>query len=186
MWVSHSQRPLKIDELCHARAVEIGSTDLNLDNAPSVNTVLDSCLGLVIIDKNSTLRLIHHSLQEYLSNHNIFPRAHQTLAETCLTCLNFPEVNNPSPGCTPGLRYTSFLKYCSPYWGIHAKVELSDRAKSLAAQLLRRSDDCLSTTLIFQHLVYYHNFLVTSLPVYTAHPTSEVLKSCGFDPNERL
>ena len=153
MWVSYSQRPLQIDELCHALAVEIGSTDLNLDNAPSIDTVLDSCLGLVIIDKNSTLHLIHHSLREYLSSQSIFPRAHQTLAETCLTCLNFSGVNNISSGCASDLPYTSFLKYSSIYWGIHAKGNLSDRAKSLAVELLSRNDNHISATLLFQHIV---------------------------------
>ena len=156
MWVSHSQRLLQIHELCHALAVEIGSTNLNLDNVPSVDTVLDSCLGLVIMDKNSTLRLIHHSLREYLLNENIFPRAHQTLAETCLTCLNFSEVNNLSSGCTGDLPYTSFLKYSSIYWGIHAKVKLSDRTKSLAVELLSRNDNHISATLLLQHLADDH------------------------------
>ena len=157
MWVSHSQRPLQIHEPCHALAVEIRSTDQDLDNAPSFDTVLDSCLGLVIMDKNSTLRLIHESLREHLSNRNIFPRAHQTLAEICLTCLNFSEVNNLPASCTPDLPYTSFLKYSSLYWGIHAKVELSNHAKSLAVELLSRSDGRISTTILFQHLVHHHH-----------------------------
>ena len=32
MWVSHSERPLHVDELCHALGVEGGSTDLNTRN----------------------------------------------------------------------------------------------------------------------------------------------------------
>jgi len=156
MWMSHSQRPLKIDELCHARAVEIGSTHLGLDNAPSIDTVLDSCLGLVIIDKNSTLRLIYYSLREYLLNQNIFPRAHQTLAETCLTCLNFSDVNNLSSGRAGDLPYSSFLQSSSLYWGIHAKVKLSDRAKSLAVELLSRNDTHISATLLFKNLTDDH------------------------------
>ena len=30
MWVSHSERPLHVDELCHALGVEEGSTDLSI------------------------------------------------------------------------------------------------------------------------------------------------------------
>jgi len=40
MWICYSERPLKVDELCHALAVEIGSTDFDLDNVPSIRTVL--------------------------------------------------------------------------------------------------------------------------------------------------
>ena len=32
MWVSHAERPLRIDELCHALAVEIEATDLDPEN----------------------------------------------------------------------------------------------------------------------------------------------------------
>jgi len=34
MWVSHAERLLAADELCHALAVEGGSTDFNADNIP--------------------------------------------------------------------------------------------------------------------------------------------------------
>ena len=40
-----SERPLKPSDLCHALAVEIGSPNLNSDNAPSTRTVLDCCQG---------------------------------------------------------------------------------------------------------------------------------------------
>ena len=64
MWISHSERPLKVDELCHALGVEIGSADLDGDNVPSIETVLGCCQGLVSVDKEaSTVRLIHFTLQ---------------------------------------------------------------------------------------------------------------------------
>ena len=40
MWISHAERPLKPDELCHALAVEIGSPNFNIDNVPSIGTLL--------------------------------------------------------------------------------------------------------------------------------------------------
>ena len=36
MWISHSERPLSVDEICYALAVEIGSTDINTNNVPSI------------------------------------------------------------------------------------------------------------------------------------------------------
>jgi hypothetical protein len=47
MWVLHSERPLRAEELCHALGVEIGSTDLDVENVPALRTLLASCLGLV-------------------------------------------------------------------------------------------------------------------------------------------
>jgi len=65
MWISHSERPLTVDEICNALAVEIGSADINTNNVPSIRTVLGCCLGLATVDKGSpTIRLIHFTLKE--------------------------------------------------------------------------------------------------------------------------
>ena len=32
MWISHAERPLRADELCHALAVELGSADFSTSN----------------------------------------------------------------------------------------------------------------------------------------------------------
>ena len=79
MWISHSERPLTMDEICHALAVEIGSSDINTNNVPSIRTVLGSCQGLATIDKgSSTIRLIHFTLKEYLSrNSDLFDKPTQ-------------------------------------------------------------------------------------------------------------
>ena len=94
MWISHAERPLLADELCHALAVELGSTDFSAVNVPSVSTLVGSCQGLITVDKEaSTVRLIHFALQEYFSAHpDIFSRAHSTIAEICLTYLNSQQV----------------------------------------------------------------------------------------------
>jgi len=94
IWVSHAERPLMADELCHALAVELGSRNFNSDNVPSISTLISCCQGLVTVDKEaSTVRLIHFTLKEYLSARpDIFSRPHSTIAEICLTNLNSKEV----------------------------------------------------------------------------------------------
>ena len=89
MWISHAERPLRSDELCHALGVEIGSPNLNSDNVPSIRTLLACCQGLFVMDKEtSTIRLIHFTLQEYLGAHpGNFGTTHSTIAETCLSYL---------------------------------------------------------------------------------------------------
>jgi len=74
MWVSHAERPLRADELCHALAVELGSTEFNADNIPSISTLVGCCQGLITVDKESSIvRLVHFVLQKYLSvNPDIF------------------------------------------------------------------------------------------------------------------
>jgi len=137
MWISHAERPLKPDELCHALAIEIGSPNLNSDNVPSVGTLLTCCQGLVVVGKGaSTVRLIHFTLQEYLRAHSeLFGTAHSTIAETCLSYLNSQKVKALSTSPSPDLQSTPFLGYSSLYWGIHAKRDLSGCAKRLALEL---------------------------------------------------
>ena len=45
MWISHSEWPLNVDEIGHVLAVEIGLTNFNTENVPSIRTVLDRCQG---------------------------------------------------------------------------------------------------------------------------------------------
>ena len=153
MWVSHAERPLRIDELSHALAVEMGATELDPENVPPQDTVLGSCLGLAVVDKEtSTVRLIHYTLQEYLSRPGVLPNAHRTLGETCLTYLNYAEVKGLSADGTLSLGSMPFLEYSSLHWGGHAKIELSDYEKSLVLELLNRYDNHISSVLLFKRI----------------------------------
>ena len=154
MWISYAQRPLRADELCQALAVELGSTDINCDNAPSMPTLVTCCQGLITVDKEgSTVRLIHFTLQEYLSIcHDIFGKPHSTMAEICLTYLNSQQVKAILAHTYPDTNVTDFLDYCSLHWGTHAKSELSDCAMSLALALFREYDDHISVALLIKHM----------------------------------
>ena len=153
MWISHSERPLKVDELCHALGVELGSLDLDGDNVPSIATLLTCCQGLVSVDvEASTIRLIHFTLQEYLRAHpELFGKAHATIAETCLIYLNSPQVKALSTSPSRDLRGTPFLEYSSLYWGMHAKRELSESAKRLALKLFDDYSNHISIEILFDH-----------------------------------
>ena len=141
MWISYSERPLEADELCYALAVEIGSPNFDAGNIPSTGTLLACCQGLVAVEKDtSTVRLIHFTVQEYLrARPEPFSSAHSAMAEACLSYLNSQQVKALSTCSVSDLQSTPFLAYSSLYWGIHAKKELSDCAKSLALKLF---DDC--------------------------------------------
>jgi len=156
MWVSYSERPLRVDELCHALAVEMGSTDLDPENTRPQDTVLASCLGLAVVDKEtSTVRLIHYTLQEYLSRSSIFPDAHKTPGQTCLTYLNYRQVKGFPANSISNLRDMHFLEYSSLHWGDHAKIELSDQGKYLALELLNRYDHHITATLLLNQIHRY-------------------------------
>jgi hypothetical protein len=58
-WIVNAKRQLKVHELQHALAVEIGQPSLDKDNIPSVNHIIQSCAPLVTIDEESNvIRLV--------------------------------------------------------------------------------------------------------------------------------
>jgi len=165
MWVSHTERPLRIEELCHALAVEMGATDLNPENIRPQDTVLGSCLGLAVVDsETSTVRLIHYTLQEYLSRPGVLPNAHRTLGQTCLTYLGYGQVERLPADNVSHVVDMPFLEYSSLHWGRHAKIELLGCAKLLALDLLNRYNSHICSTLLFNEIWRY------KLPWATASP----------------
>jgi len=93
--------------------------------------------GLVALDKEtSSIQLIHFTLQEYHQAHpELFGKAHSAMAETCLSCPNSIQVKTLSAAPSPDLQGTPFLEYPYLYWGMQAKRDLSDCAKSLALKI---------------------------------------------------
>jgi len=167
MWVSHAKRPLTIGELCHALAVEIESTDLDPENICPRDTVLASCLALIVVDEETSIvRPIHYTLQEYLCLPGILQDAHEALALKCLTYLNYDQVKSLPADSRPCLQDMPFLQYSSVYWGIHAKAELSSRAKLLALETLRFYGSHISAALLFSDIYYSENIFV-DVPLFT-------------------
>jgi len=152
MWICHAERPLQVDELLHALAVEIGATDFDSENAPSIGAVMSCCQGLITVDKEaSTVRVIHFTVQEYLCAHpDLFSHPHSVIAEACLTYLNSPQVTNLSSHPLPDHQVTPFLKYSSRYWGTHANKELSGHAMALGLQLLSQYEGHPSAISLFE------------------------------------
>ena len=144
MWVSHAERPLHVDELCHALGVEEGSVDFNIRNVPPIQTLLACSLGLVTIEKSSsssasTVRLVHYTLKEYLSRTpNLFFKPHPRIAKICLTYLNFRHVKAFSLTLSSAPPTAPFTEYASCYWGPHARRETTESVKTLALKLLAR------------------------------------------------
>ncbi|KAL9578938.1 MAG: hypothetical protein Q9212_005397 [Teloschistes hypoglaucus] len=93
LWLCHARRPLKIEELRDALALmTMGRTATSLEPKyrPSEATIIDSCHGLVTVEKRSeVIRLVHYSLYEYLahdSNGSLLgdQTPEKTIAELCI------------------------------------------------------------------------------------------------------
>ena len=169
-WVCHSERPLQVDELCHALAVEIGERDFDPENVPSISTLLDCCQGLIAVDAEaSTVRLIHYTVQEYLCSHpGLFSKPQSMLAETCLTHLNSPQVKDFTSHSLPNHRSMPFLKYSARYWGTHTNRGLSDHARALALELLNQYEDHISAlSLLDQALPPLYGGVITTSSLFS-------------------
>ena len=153
MWVLYSERPMTTKELCHAMGVELGSTDLDHENIPALRTLLASSLGLVTVEaSSSTVRLLHFTLQEHLlSDQTLFHSSHSTIAEVCLTYLNFQCVRDLSPTLDSAPTSMPLLEYASYYWGEHTRKGMTENVKELALRLLNKFDEHISAQLLSLH-----------------------------------
>jgi len=154
MWISRSKRPLRINELRHALAVEIGSTNFDSDQVPSISTIFSCCLGLIAVNEEAkTVRLIHLTLHAYLCQHStLFSSPDGTMAEVCITYLNLQSTKDTSFPSSEALTKTPLLKYASYYWGVHARVETTAVGKSLALKLVHEYETHISARLLLSKI----------------------------------
>ena len=149
MWISRSKRPLRAEELCHALAVQVRTTDLDMDDVPSIRTLLSCTLGLVTVDEQaSTVHLIHPTLQEHLTTSPGLFTTPLSMAEICLTYLNFQSICELSTTLDALPSIPPFLHYASCYWGFHAREEMTENARHLALQHLVRDANHISADIL--------------------------------------
>jgi len=197
MWISHSERPLSVDEVCQAVAVEIGSADINPYNIPSIRTVISCCQGLAAVDEgSSTIRLIHFTLKEFLAcRDDLFDRPHSKMAETCLTYLNFQAIKHLSASPSQDLRVVPFLQYSSLHWGTHMRMEPSDLSRNLALAFLNRYNNHISALLLWELVKeQFPIYLRCIKPFYPLHCISyfgiaeaaiDLIRTKRWDVNQR-
>ncbi|KAJ7351373.1 hypothetical protein DFH08DRAFT_669216, partial [Mycena albidolilacea] len=92
IWVANAKRPLSVEELRVALAVEPETQQLDKENLLKIEIILGVCAGLVIVDKESSVvRLVHYTTQEYWDRIQAqqFPNAQTQITYTLLTFLNF-------------------------------------------------------------------------------------------------
>ncbi|KAJ7210947.1 ankyrin repeat domain-containing protein [Mycena rebaudengoi] len=88
-WVANAKRPLSVAELLEAIAIEPDTKSLDREGVVEMVLVLSVCAGLVTVDQDGTVRLIHYTTQKYLDGVQAskFPFAQRDIACACLTYL---------------------------------------------------------------------------------------------------
>ncbi|KAI9812194.1 MAG: hypothetical protein M1827_004860 [Pycnora praestabilis] len=127
MWIFYARRPLLVWELQEALAVSLGDTYLDKDDYPVPKHMVDYCLGLLTIDKeSSTIRLVHFTIQEYFvkQQKEVFPLGQDVITKTCLTYLSFDAFGEGPcavDNLNTRLRQYPLLNYVAEYWGHHGR-----------------------------------------------------------------
>ncbi|KAJ5941933.1 hypothetical protein N7516_002101 [Penicillium verrucosum] len=125
-WVVYAKRPLKIDEVIHAFAVEDDEDYIEEDNFVSPDLLLRSCVGLVVLLDDNTVAMVHATAYDFFGPTVLLPCDMETdIAETCLRymCLS-PFKEGP---CTSRVEMSRrfdemlFLDYASRHWARHIK-----------------------------------------------------------------
>jgi len=139
----------------------MGSTDINIENIPTVRTLLGCSLGLITVEaSSSTARLVHFSLQEYISNNpGLFQSPHSMIAEVCLTYLNFQCVRELSPTISSPPSTVPLVGYASIYWGKHMGREKANSVNPFSLGLLVEFERHIASQLLL--LSYYEDICDT-------------------------
>jgi ankyrin repeat protein len=158
MWISHAKRVLTVTELQHALAVRLEDSDLDRENFIEPQLVVDSCFGLVEIDKeSSTIRFVHYSLQEYLKSHEhgLFESGDTEVTKVCLKYLSFGSVKDlhikNRESFIKGLDELPLLDYAATEWGFHATNVAPTDVKDVALEFLGSSPHLLTAARVRDH-----------------------------------
>ncbi|KAH8767818.1 hypothetical protein BGZ57DRAFT_797785, partial [Hyaloscypha finlandica] len=127
-WISTVLRPLRLDELQHALAIQPGDHAVDEEAIPDESLITAVAAGLITIDAESgTIRLVHFTVEEYFKKkkHIWFCHSERSIAQTCITYLSFDDFKAGS--CPTHHEFEARLQsyplynYAAHKWGHHAR-----------------------------------------------------------------
>lgn len=150
-WISHARRPLLIEELRHALAVDFNDEathdrlhQVDVENLVRPQLLIDVCAGLITIEPESkVVQLVHFTTQEYFNKNGEihFPTIPAKIAGTCLTYLLVDEFD-AGPCLKPDflqrrLEQHPFYEYAASNWGDHVRGKFEIKCLDLILELIR-------------------------------------------------
>jgi len=138
---------LTVTEIQCALSVEPGDTSLDEDVLPDIESLISSCAGIVIIDKESHIvRFVHYTFQEYILRQPslLLVTVHVDIARTCLTYLLFEVFSTGRCALDEvmdvKIAENPLLLYASKNWGKHALGDAESDVK-IQALIMRLLED---------------------------------------------
>ncbi|KAI7759639.1 hypothetical protein LZL87_014225 [Fusarium oxysporum] len=114
-------------QLRHALAVEVSTTEIDIDALPETEDMVMICVGLVTVDEQSDIiRLVHYTAQQYFDKSwgKWFTNAEGDITATCVTYLSFDVFESgfcrTDEEFEERMRLNPFYDYSAHYWGNHA------------------------------------------------------------------
>ncbi|OPB36873.1 hypothetical protein A0O28_0059530 [Trichoderma guizhouense] len=135
LWLVYTKEQLNFDALSHGLSVELGEgmlNDIDRDNIPDIEDLVDVCCGLIVSDGENNLQLAHFSIQEYLkSNPQVFGSAIDPDLYIARVCLRYLSMDVFETKCAYGdktfgdrMRNYPLLQYAAKRWRWHVPYEI--------------------------------------------------------------
>ena len=130
LWIVNAKRPLKMNEILYALAVEPGDTSLDPEGLSDPGLLVSVCSGIVTFEPESrVVGLVHYTAQEYLNRKNaaMFPDAQREMSLICLTALSFKAaLDDYYKMEVQGEEAVQLSRYAVPYWADHMRESPND------------------------------------------------------------
>lgn len=125
-WIANAKRPLTVEELEEALAIEIDSAELDETNITDIEQLTSYCCGLVMVDETTQhVKLVHYTTQTYFEGlwETWCPEIHQIISDSCLTYVAYDSFEEAASDSIIALdtllSNRPFYKYPVHYWGHH-------------------------------------------------------------------
>ncbi|KFY22155.1 hypothetical protein V493_06811 [Pseudogymnoascus sp. VKM F-4281 (FW-2241)] len=147
-WIFYAPRPMGVEEVQHALAVESNQRYFDWDGLIDPETILSVCAGLIIIDRERNIMcLSHQTVQEHLQSiqNDFFPEGQEDITRTCLTYLCFDlfaaqTVKSEEKVLELSLTYP-LLPYAAQNWGFHANLAPENSIRDLILSFLENAPE---------------------------------------------
>lgn len=206
-WITYAKRPLSVDEVRYAIAVQPGHSHFNEGDLSDIDDIVSACGGLVTVDRGhdtNTARLVHYTTQQFLmrTGETYFPKARECSAVNSLTYLLYNDFERGwllegkdrtlSQGRFLQERVLQhpFLCYAARYWAAHASECTAQSVVNLVLRFL--SDDfrvSSAAQILFARIVKKHapdGFLGLDLDSQARNPVSGLHLAVFFGLNDMV
>jgi len=116
-WMIYATRPLHVEELLEAVAIEEWSNGQDLDDCIQEDFMMECCMGFIVVrTTDHTVHFSHYSIQQYLESRRELLPSNLYLAKCCLTYLMYNHFETYISDLSRVMYAYPFLRYAAENW----------------------------------------------------------------------